>query len=123
MVKVTGPTKERTKKLIAALEKAGRKTKKAIWFDLAERLGKPARQQPDVNIWKLEKLAKIFPGKTLLVPGKVLSYGHMGNKATIIGFSFSAEAKRKISAAGGVAMSIEEALQKKAEPGKIVIVK
>jgi len=122
-MKRTGPTKERAKKVIALLEKTGRKSKNAIWLDLAERLGKPRRQRASINLWKLEKLAKIFPGKNLVVPGKVLGTGQLDEKASIVAFEFSKEAEEKIKKAGGKALAIEEAIEKKLEPKAMVIVK
>lgn len=122
-MRVTGPTKERTKKLAAELEKAGRKSKKALWLEIAGALRKPRRQRPSINLWKISKLSKIFGDKHLLVPGKVLGYGELHGKASVIAFEFSGDARKKIAAAGGNALSIEEALAKKVEPKKIIIAK
>ena len=122
-MKRTGPTKERSKKAIALLEKTGRKSKNAIWLDLATRLGKPRRQRPSTNLWKIEKLAKIFKGKNLVVPGKVLGQGQIAEKASVIAFEFSETAKEKIKKAGGKAMQIEEAIEQKITPKTMVIVK
>ena len=122
-MKRTGPTKERTKKAIALLEKTARKTKKAIWLDLATRLGKPRRQRSNVNLWKIEKLAKIFSEKHLVVAGKVLAKGQLTKKANVIAFEFSKEAEEKIKKAGGKAIAIEDAIVQKIQPKTMVIVK
>ena len=122
-MKRTGPTKERSKKVIALLEKTGRKSKNAIWLDLATRLNKPRRQRPSANLWKIEKLAKIFKGKNLVVPGKVLGQGQIGEKANVIAFEFSETAKEKIKKAGGKAIQIEEAIEQKIAPKTMIIVK
>ena len=108
-MKRTGPTKEKAKKVIALLEKTGRKSKNAIWIDLAQRLAKPRRQRASINLWKLEKLAKLFSGKKLVIAGKVLGNGQLTQKASIVAFEFSEEAERKIKEAGGKAISMEEA--------------
>jgi large subunit ribosomal protein L18e len=123
MSKRTGPTALQTRQAIALLQKTARKEKKAIWLDIAERLQVPRRQRPAVNLWKIEKVARLFKEKDLLVPGKVLAHGQLQAKATVIAFEFSAGARKKIADAGGTALTIEEAMQKKIKPNKIVIVK
>ncbi|MFA5930957.1 MAG: 50S ribosomal protein L18e [archaeon] len=89
-----------TIKLIASLEKAGRTTKKAMWKDLAERLGAPTRNNIAVNVSKLNYLAKQNKGKTLLVVGKVLSDGDLEEKVTVVAIAASETAKQKINANG-----------------------
>ncbi|MEK6959431.1 MAG: 50S ribosomal protein L18e [archaeon] len=78
--------------LIASLEKLSRKTKKPIWGDLAERLGKPTRHNVVINLFELDKLAKQFSGKTLIVPGKVLATGELTEKAKIVAVQASEKA-------------------------------
>jgi len=109
-MKGNGPTQERAKRVVALLEKTGRKSKCAIWLDLASRLAGPRRQRPSINLWKLDKLAGIFPGKSLVVPGKVLGKGGISAKAHVVAFEFSGSAKEKIEKAGGKAVLIEDAL-------------
>ncbi len=122
-MKRTGPTSDRTKKAIALLEKTGRKSKSAIWLDLATRLAKPRRQRASINIWKIEKLAKIFSKKTLVVPGKVLANGQLKEKANVVAFEFSPAAIEKIEKAGGKAILIEDAVEKKLDAKTMVLVK
>jgi len=122
-MKRTGPTKERAKKTIALLEKEGRKSKKAIWLDLANRLGKPRRQRCSVNMWKIEKLARLFPKKNLVVPGKVLAFGQLSEKANVIAFEFSSGAREKIEKAGGKAILFEEAIAEKIAPKTMILTK
>ena len=122
-MKRTGPTKEKAKKTIAMLQKASRKSKSAIWLDLAKRLEKPRRQRASTNLWKVDKLAKIFPGKNLVVPGKLLANGNLSEKVNVIAFEFSEEAIRKIKEAGGKAIFLEQALEQKIEPKTMVIIK
>ena len=122
-MKVTGPSKEKTKRLIALLEKTGRKSKSAIWLDLATRLQKPRRQRPSINLWKIQKLAKVFKGKNLVVPGKVLGFGEVSEKISVVGFEFSGRAREKIEKVGGKAISLEKAIEEKLEPKTMVIVK
>jgi len=122
-MKRTGPTREKAKIVIALLEKASRKSKSAIWLDLAQRLAKPRRQRAMINLWKLDRLSVVFPRKSLVVPGKVLGNGAVSGKLSVVAFEFSAEAKRKINEAGGKALGFEEALKQKLEPKSMVIVK
>jgi large subunit ribosomal protein L18e len=84
-----------TVKLVASLEKAARKTKKAIWSDLAEKLMERRRAKKQINLDKLSVLAKQFKGKTLVVPGKVLAKGELTEKVTIVAVSASESAKKK----------------------------
>lgn len=122
-MKRTGPTKEKAKKVIALLEKTARKTKSGIWLDLAERLSMPRRKRSSVNLWKIGKVAGIFPEKKLVVPGKVLAKGMLLHKSSVIAFEFSKEAKEKIKKAGGKALSMEEAIAAKVAAKEMVIVK
>lgn len=122
-MKVTGPTELSTQVLIRGLEKLGRSSGQAMWLDLAERLGKPRRIRPSVNLWKLGKMAKKFPGKTLLVPGKVLSSGSLDSALSICALEFSAGAAKKISGSGGKALPLDEFIIKPADANAIVIVK
>ena len=114
-----GPTKERAKKTMALLEKTGRKSKSALWMDLAARLAKPRRQRASANLWKIDKLARIFKGKTLIVPGKVLGNGIISEKANVVAFEFSDSAEEKIKKAGGKAIMIEDAVS---EPAKTMVI-
>jgi len=122
-MKVTGPTELGTQVLIRKLEKLGKSSGQAMWLDIAQRLGKPRRIRPSVDLWKLEKMAKKFSGKMLLVPGKVLSYGQLDSALTVCAFEFSAEASRKISEHRGKALLLSEFVEKPHKPSEIVIIK
>lgn len=117
-----GPRKLETAKTIAEIEKHYRKTKKALWLDLAERLKKSRRNKISINLWKLEKLARIFRGKTLVVPGKVLGSGEIKEKTTIIALECSESARKKISENGQV-FTFSDAIKKGLKPSTMVIVK
>ncbi len=115
----TGPTNERAKKVISLLEKTSRKSKSTLWLDIATRIAKPRRQRASVNLWKLDNLARIFKGKTLVVPGKVLGNGVISEKANIVAFEFSDSAEEKIKKAGGKAILLENAVS---EPVKTMVI-
>ena len=111
-----------TKKLIIELEKNSRKTKKGIWKDLATRLGKPTRNNVDINVEKLDTLAKKFAGKTLIVPGKVLSKGELTTKAKIVAVNASTAAKDKINQTGEFVL-LKDFVNDKVKVSELVIVK
>ncbi|MDO8627167.1 MAG: 50S ribosomal protein L18e, partial [Candidatus Diapherotrites archaeon] len=82
-MKRTGPTKESTRKLAVGLEKQSKKSKKNIFRRIADEITKPTRHRVEVNLWKLNLMSKQFQGKTLVVPGKILSYGKLENPITV----------------------------------------
>jgi large subunit ribosomal protein L18e len=111
-----------TQRLIASLEKTSRKTKKSIWKDLAKRIGKPTRNTADVNVEKLELLAKKFAGKTLVVPGKVLSKGELTTKTKIVAISASEAAVEKINQNGEFIL-LRDFVDEKVKVSELMIVK
>jgi large subunit ribosomal protein L18e len=110
-----------TRKLVASLEQKSRKDKKALWKDLAERIGKPTRHNVTVSIAKLDSMAKLNKGKILVVPGKILSDGELTEKVTIVGVTASEKATEKISQSGEF-IFLKDFIQK-GDPSKIIIVK
>ncbi|MBI2668257.1 50S ribosomal protein L18e [Candidatus Woesearchaeota archaeon] len=108
MTKRTGPTNYQLQLL---LQQVGEKAHQSnFWKRIEEDLLKPTRQRRIVNIYKIEKYAR--DGETVIVPGKVLSVGELHKKVQVAAMTFSAEARSKIVAAKGTAMSIEELLHK-----------
>jgi large subunit ribosomal protein L18e len=118
-MKRTGPTKEKTKKLVKLLKKEGKNKK--IWREIAERISSPRRKRTNINLWKLEKLSKKFKDKTLLVAGKVLGKGELTKELNVAALEFSEKAKEKIKEKKGKTFSLEEAI--KINPKDLVIVK
>ncbi len=96
-------------KLIDTLLKASAENKAKIWKDVAERLAKPTKHMAEVNVGKIERYLK--DGETALIPGKVLGAGEISRAVKVAAFKFSESAKKKIEAAGGKCMSIEELIQ------------
>ncbi|NMA44240.1 MAG: 50S ribosomal protein L18e [Candidatus Diapherotrites archaeon] len=112
-----------TIKLVASLEKAARKTKKPIWENLAKRAMCKRRAKKQINLDKLNTLAKKFKGKTLIVPGKILAKGELTEKVTIVAISASESAKEKIAKSGKYIPLIELANNAtKAKTNELVIV-
>lgn len=87
-----------TAMLVKSLREAAKSTKSPMWADLAERLMGVRRNKTSVNLDKLSEMAEKNKGKTLIVPGKVLSQGELAVKATIVAVSASEAAKAKIKA-------------------------
>ncbi len=113
-----------TVKLVASLEKAGRKTKKAIWSDLANRMTKIRRGKTTVNVDELNILAEKYKGKTLVVPGKILARGEITIKASVSAASISESALEKITAVKGTYIPLIELAEKaeKIKTNELVIV-
>ncbi|MFP4402502.1 MAG: 50S ribosomal protein L18e [Candidatus Nanoarchaeia archaeon] len=65
---------------------------------IADELSRSASQRAEVNLEKIEKLAK--SGDTVVIPGKVLATGILSKKVNIVAFSCSESAMEKIEAAG-----------------------
>jgi len=109
--------------LARLLEKAGIERKQAIWKTVAEMLEKPRRQRAALNLSKLDRLAKKFKGKILLVPGKVLGTGILNEKIAVAAYEYSHSAQKKIASAHGKSVSLAELVESKEKPSNIMIVK
>lgn len=95
--------------LIVELRKASQQSGAPIWEDVAERLERPARLWPQVNV---EKVGAVSEGSSVvLVPGKVLSTGDPIKGLKVAAFAFSENARQKITAAGGKCLSISDAVK------------
>ena len=108
-IKMNNYKNPQLKLLIQQLKKQAIEQKVLLWKRIASDLEGPARNQRVVNVYKIEQYAK--PNETVLVPGKVLGTGELNKKVTVAAYSFSEEAKKKISGKG-VAMSISELVEK-----------
>ncbi len=122
-MKKTGAIRLETQKLVAEIRKHGKKTKQKIFIVIAEQLGKARRQQVEVNLSKLGKIAEANKKKILVVPGKVLSSGNAFAGMETAAFKFSAGAKKKIEEAKGKAISLKQLVESKAKPSEMVLVK
>ena len=106
--------------LIKSLKQKSREESVGIWRDIAERLEKPLRVWPEVNVSKIERYAQEH--EVIIVPGKVLGSGNITKKVTVSAFKFSKEAKDKIESVGGKVLSINElmAINPKGKGVKII---
>jgi large subunit ribosomal protein L18e len=96
--------------LIEHLKFCAREHQAPLWRTLARALEKPARNWAAVNLARLERYAS--EQETIVVPGKVLGAGKLTKKLTVGACSFSESARRKIHAAKGKALSLEELVAK-----------
>ncbi|MBI2151289.1 50S ribosomal protein L18e [Candidatus Woesearchaeota archaeon] len=113
----TGPTNYQLQLLIAELEEKAQESN--LWKRVVQELKKPTRQRREVNLYKISKNA--LDGETMLVLGKVLSLGDVNKKVDVAAMSFSAEAKRKITANKGKAYTIKELFEQNPEGKKVRI--
>lgn len=111
-------TNAENKRLLKILD-ALRKEQKPFWRRVAELLAKPKRRRTEVNLKKIEKLAK--DGDVVVVPGKVLGDGRLTKKVNVVAFSFSESAKKIIDGAGAKYMEIEEYYRKDKEAKDAII--
>ncbi len=120
MVKRTGPTNIYLRRLIHILNKSGRENNADIWRYTSELLSRPTRQRIEVNVGKINKLAK--DGETVLIPGKVLGQGRFDRKITIAAWKFSERAIEKIKNAGSEPITIEELLRRNPKGSNVKII-
>ncbi len=95
--------------LIQELKKTSAENDAQIWKDIALRLEKPLRNWPNVNLERIERYTQ--ENEVALIPGKVLSTGHLTKKVSIAAWAFSETAVQKIKKAGGTHMTIEKLLK------------
>jgi len=82
----------------------------AIWRDVAEMLSASRRRRVVVNLSRLNRHTEAK--ETVIVPGKVLGVGHLDHSINVAAFSFSEQARAKVSKASGKCLSIQEVVRK-----------
>ncbi len=95
-------TNARLKKLVEDLSEREEK----VWKDIAWRLSRPRKNFSSINVTRISRYAK--DKESIVVPGKVLGNGNIEKKVFVGALSFSCEAEKKITKAGGKCMTIEE---------------
>jgi large subunit ribosomal protein L18e len=105
MNRIGNPVFDSTK---LALKRASKSSGAQVWLAASRYLSKSRSRKPAVNVGKLSRLT----GKdaAVLVPGKVLGSGILSHPLTIGAYSFTETAKKKITKAGGEALTITEFL-------------
>ena len=99
--------------VLVALRKASKTHEAPIWAAVAAKLARPRRKAKPVNVGHLERLAAA--NQTVVVPGKLLAHGTITKPLTVAAFHYSEDARTKIHAAGGTAISISELLKANAD--------
>lgn len=107
-------------KLIRFLKKQSTESEAEIWKDIAERLAKPRRNRPAVNLSRLSRYTQ--ENEVVVVPGKVLSTGELSHPITITAFAFSENAKEKIKASKGKCLSFAELAKNNPQGSNIRII-
>ncbi len=98
-------------RLIVELRRAARAHQAPIWGAVADRLERARHQTTPVNVGHLDRLAT--EDETLVVPGKLLAEGRLSKKVTVAAFSYSAQARAKVRAAGGSALTVHDLVKAK----------
>jgi len=108
-MKPTGPTNIVVRKLIDDILEKGYKENIRFLINLAKQLKTPTRRKIEANLGKLQRLCK--DGETIVIPGKLLSYGELNKKLTIACLSYSKTAREKAEKSGSKIISIEELIK------------
>jgi large subunit ribosomal protein L18e len=95
--------------LMLELRRAARQGNAPVWRAVAERLARSRHGVVPLNVGQLERIAET--GETVVVAGKLLAEGPLSKRLTVGAFAYSAEARAKIHAAGGNALSLSELLK------------
>jgi large subunit ribosomal protein L18e len=96
--------------LISELKKASIQQNAPVWKAVAEKLEKPTRNRPIVNLAGLNRATK--QGEFIVVPGKVLGDGELDHAVTIAALGFSQSASDKLKASKGTQATIYDLLKK-----------
>ena len=96
-------------KLIRSLKKKAKENDAVIWRDVADRLSTSKRQRPAVNLSRLNRYTK--EKETVVVPGKVLGAGRLEHPLVVAAFTFSDEARQKITHAKGKCLPIQDLVE------------
>jgi len=95
--------------LIRSLRENAKENNATIWRDIADRLSSSRRRRAAVNLSRLNRYTK--EKETVVVPGKVLSAGELDHPLIVAAFTFSTQARSKISQAKGKCLTISELLK------------
>ena len=96
-------------RLVGELRRAARTQHVALWASVADRLERSRHQVRPVNVGHLDRLARAE--ETVIVPGKLLAEGPLTKRITVAAFAYSEEARSKVRAAGGQALSLHDLLK------------
>lgn len=106
--------------VVNSLRKKAQENNAPIWRNVAERLASSRRRRIAVNLSRLNRHTKAK--ESVVVPGKVLGAGNLEHSVFVAAFSFSDQAKIKISKAKGKCLSILDLLESNPKGSNIRIV-
>jgi large subunit ribosomal protein L18e len=95
--------------IIRSLRQKARENDAPIWRDVADSLSSSKRRRVAVNLSRLNRYTKAK--EYVVVPGKVLGAGRLKHSVSVAAFSFSSQAKLKISRSKGKCLSILDLLE------------
>ena len=99
-------TNEHLLVLIQELYEISHKESAPIWRDIARRLDRSNRLHSEVTVGKIDRFAN--KNDMVVIPGKVLGSGDLTKPVNVAAWRFSDQARTKIVAAGGKAITIPE---------------
>jgi len=105
--------------VIRSLKKKARENNAPIWSDVANHLSSSRRRRIALNLSRLNRYTKAK--ETVVVPGKVLAAGNLDHPISVAAFSFSNQARLKISKAKGKCLSINDLLEVNPEGSNVKI--
>jgi large subunit ribosomal protein L18e len=103
------PTNPELLAAIRSLRKMARDSNAPIWHDVADHLSFSRRRRIAVNLSRLNRHTRAK--ETVVIPGKVLGAGNLDHPISVVAFSFSTQARLKISKARGKCLSISDLLE------------
>jgi len=113
------PTNPELLTVIRSLRKKARDSNAPIWRDVADHLSFSKRRRVAVNLSRLNRYTSAK--ETVVVPGKVLGAGNLDHSIFVAAFSFSSQARLKISKARGKCLSIFDLLEANPEGSNVKI--
>jgi len=114
-------TNPNTINLIKTLTKQSSAENAPIWKAVANELKRANRKNKEVNVYHIDKYSE--EDETVLVPTKVLGEGNITKKVNVAAFKFSQEAEKKIVAAGGKCLTINELMAENPKGSNVKILK
>jgi large subunit ribosomal protein L18e len=98
-------------RVVVELRRAAHAHHAPVWSSVADLLERARHQGTPVNVGLLERVAEAE--ETVVIPGKLLADGPLSKPLTVAALSYSTEARSKVHAAGGTALTISELLKAK----------
>jgi large subunit ribosomal protein L18e len=98
-------------RVVVELRRAAHAHDAPVWDSVADLLERTRHKVTPVNVGHLERVTEAE--QTVVIPGKLLADGPLSKPLTVAALSYSPEARSKVHAAGGTALTISELLKAK----------